>query len=238
MTKDLKTGTRVSIFLAVVFYFLGICTIIGGINTTRERYAFFKTALKTTGQISNIETGRDRKHEIHYYASVTYSVDGQVYENIPLPYYTSDMYMGKSVTLFYDPENPSHIKMKTASVFLYIIICVFVLGFFGLGLGFSASAIRWRKQKKLRKTGLEIYLPITSLNTSSTSINGIPGMFIICEGTNPITGRRQRYVSDNYYSDLDTFMEAGDIVPVYLDRNHPDKYFVDVEHAEPPEIER
>ncbi len=237
MIRNLKRSTGLFIFLAFLFGFITVCIIIGEINNTKERFDFFKTALETEGQISEIKTDRDREGKIHYYASVNYEIDGQSYKDIPLPYYTSDMFAGDSITLFYDPENPYHIEIKTASLFLTIIVFVAALICGAIAIGFTIPVIRWQGQKKLRKTGLYIRLPIASLNVdTSTTENGTPGNYVICEGTNPITGRRQRYVSEHYYSSLDAFMKPGDIVPVYLDRNNPDKYFVDVAYVEPQDI--
>lgn len=234
MQKKLKKDTTMLLLFSVVFSFCSCCIIVGGISRAVTHFRFYKTALETTGTITDIETYQDSDGDSHHQVFVSYMVDGQAYTDIRLSHYTSSMHEGASISLFYDPKNPEHIETKTGSTFEIVMLFVMAVVFGGIGIGFFIPFARQKKKNRLKKTGLCIRLPIAKLEINdSIRINGVPANYIICEGTNPITGRKQHFMSDNYYTFLDTYMAAGDIVPIYIDQKHPDKFYVDAENVEP-----
>lgn len=232
--KQMKNKcNRTIMIISLIFIFCGVIMLCGGIYFALSNAKFSKNALTTTGIISNIEIREDHDGDIHHSVYVSYRVDNIDYTDISLGYYTSGMYEGDAITLYYDPSNPTCVKTKAGAMFETMLLFGMGVVFAAIGSIFMIPVIRHKKKKKLIKTGRCIRLPITGIQIdTSTRVNGIEGHFILCDGIDSNTGRRLRYKSDNYYVYLDTMMNVGDIVPIYIDRNNPDNYYVDVENVE------
>lgn len=120
----------------------GILMILLGINITVSNNKFMKSNPKTTAMITDIEiTYRDnhnsnkRLHENENREFlVTYTVDGETYENIKTGYYTSSRSVGDTITIYYDKDNPRYIIMKDGEYFPLILLSVMGLTFILLGV--------------------------------------------------------------------------------------------------------
>lgn len=234
MKRSKMEGTGIMRIIATVFTLCGVLMLYGAIHNAVSIAKFYKNAIETTGMISQIETTRDSDGDTHHTVYVSYTVDGILYESIQLPYYVTGMYEGDAITLYYTPENPKHVETKTGSMFEIIIFTVMGIIFTAIGVGFMIPIIKRNTMRRLKKTGRCVRLPITSIEiNNSIRVNGIPAHYIICEEVNPATGKKFIYKSSNYYAYLDSKMQAGDIVPIYIDVNDSDKYYMDVENVEP-----
>lgn len=120
----------------------GILMILLGINITVSNNKFMKNNPKTTAMITDIEiTYRDNhnsKHKPHENENreflVTYTVDGETYENIKTGYYTSSRSVGDTITIYYSKDNPRYVMMEDGEYFPLILLSVMGLVFILLGV--------------------------------------------------------------------------------------------------------
>jgi len=99
--------------------------------------------VKTEAVITDIEYyyhGDDTDHDV----LVAYEVDGEGYSSL-LNFYSSSFYVGKVITVYYDPANPSHVVYDSLFVGLALVVIGGVLAvfafraFFATGTSHSAS---------------------------------------------------------------------------------------------------
>lgn len=101
-----------------------ILIVIGSILQISDML-FIKKSLITEATISSIEVEKDINNETNYEVYVTYTINNKKY-NERLRDYNFTMKKGQKVQIFYDPNNPSHIKNNsiTSKYTGFIIMCV------------------------------------------------------------------------------------------------------------------
>lgn len=110
----MKKGTFFLFLFCIIFMFSGVLVTVLGIGITRDYNEFVKTAKYTKGEIKEIITTRDSDGDASHDVYVKYIVDGEEYE-VKSNYYTSSMYVGKEIGVYYDKNNPH--KSKVAPTF-------------------------------------------------------------------------------------------------------------------------
>lgn len=221
------------LLFGLIFFISGISVIIVGIAIKKSNEEFMKTAEKTEGVISNIETytnyNRSKKrNETNHTVYVTYEVDGKTYENVRLSYYTSSMYVGKGITLYYNPQNPGNIKVEEGMTVVTVLTSV-MGGIFAL-VGFLVMFFSFKRGSKLKKTGKRFEGQVLSIDcNTSVRVNGRNPYKVTCRVEDYSKGEAYIYKSKNVY--LDLYEYNLETVPVYVDVNNPAKYFVDVEEG-------
>lgn len=110
----MKKDRSVFLWIAVGLVFLAV-----GVYVT-----FFRTMgmVKTTAEITNIDVvnrGDDNDHIVY----VKYTVDGVDYNDVRLDTWVSTYKVGKNVTVYYDPDDPSQIHGKSFFVGGMAIFC-------------------------------------------------------------------------------------------------------------------
>ena len=113
--------------------------IIGIIMLSINTYAlirdvsFFKTAKTTKATITDIIPTDIRSGS--QMPEVSYKIDNRNYTN-SLYEYNSSMYVGKVVTIFYDPSNPNNIEGGFAGTFEILVLVLGIIlisfGIYGL----------------------------------------------------------------------------------------------------------
>ena len=221
------------VLFGLIFFLAGIGVAFGGVMIKRSNDEFMKTAIKTEGYISDIETYRewdstDDRYETKHRTYVTYEVDGEIYENIRLSYYSSDMYVGKDITLYYDPLNHGNVKVKEGMTFTYIFMLIFG-GIFAL-VGFFVMTTGIKRTPKIKKTGKRYEATVIDIEcNTSVKVNGKHPYRVICRVEDYSAGEAYIYKSKNVYVNLNQY--ELDTVPVYVDPNKPSKFFVDVDEG-------
>lgn len=105
------------VFLVVGLIFLIVSSLIHYFNNR-----FISNAESVIAQISRIETYRDSgidEDSINHDVYVSYSIEGFEYVS-KLDYYSSSMYEGKDITVYYYKENPEIVRCKLDYIF-YIV---------------------------------------------------------------------------------------------------------------------
>ncbi len=213
-----------SIFITVGFFIMALAIFLNIQNSK-----FMKNAIDATAEITKITTSRDSDGDVSHLVQVIFHVDGKSYGG-NLGYYSSDMYEGKTINIYYDPQNPNNFKSNSSNIASFIMIpfggIFFAVGCFILYRGIKSSSL-----KKLKEYGRRIDAKIddVSFNTSY-SVNGRNPYVIECSYFNEIEDKVYSFTSQNIWTNIQPIIDAKNIttIPVYIDENNPSKYFVDI----------
>lgn len=228
--KKRRMGVKETLnFCGAIFALVGLIFLISGIVTTISDINFKNNAEQTQGEIIDIERESYRSHgktRTHHYVTIGYTVDGEYYER-ELSQYNSGMYVGKELTVYYDPDEPGNSKISS-HVFQVVFIGMGGL-FFVLGMTFIMVNVTSSKRiKSLMENGEALTGIVTNvtLNTSMR-VNGRHPYKAECEVIDPYSGDRYLYSSKNVMADISGLI--GSEVTVYTDRNDRSKYYVDID---------
>lgn len=113
-----KIGTLIG---CLVFLAVGVLFLVLGIKALSAPKIEFAT---TEGVVVEIEvlpstTAEDTNN---YQVYVDYVVDGVRYEHAKYGAYSSSMNIGDTVTVLYDPADPTHIEAEGSEIVPYIIV--------------------------------------------------------------------------------------------------------------------
>lgn len=212
-----------------IFIVAGLFIIILGIYLNKENSKFMKDAIETEAEITEITTSRDSDGNVSHSVEVIFYVDGKEYGGI-LGYYNSNMYEGKIIDIYYEPQNPNNFRSDNLNTVIFIMlpfgsICI-IAGFFILYPDIKSIHL-----KKLKKYGRRIDAKIDdiSLNTNY-SVNGQHPYIIECSYFDEIKDKFYSFTSQNIWINLQPIINAKNIttIPVYIDENDSRKYFVDI----------
>lgn len=164
----------------------------------------------------------------HPTAYVKYKVNGKEYER-SLPNYNSGMKVGKTVSFYYNKENPGEIGTNSENM---KVLLVPGFGLLVIALGSSFMIVKERKKKlakKLRKTGERIegeYLQ--TIYNRSCSLNGVSPYYIRCQWKDEVTGQTYLFRSENIWFNPMTAIQEKKITtfPIYRDPIHKNKYTI------------
>lgn len=131
---------------SIIFLMIGILTLCIGCYVFISNKYFMENAEKTNAVIINIET---KKHArgirsgggITHIVTVEYTVDGVEYES-EINDYNSRMYEGKTIEVYYDPDNPSNVKTDSMLIPAWLM---------GIGILFTIIGCLFIATEKYRK---------------------------------------------------------------------------------------
>ncbi|ADU73503.1 uncharacterized protein DUF3592 [Acetivibrio thermocellus AD2] len=224
---------NVVLILGIVFTAAGLIPILIGVTFFLSHYNFISNAARTTAVVTDIKSYRDFDGDKHYEVVIKYSVEGEEYYEIIA--HSPLMYVGREITVYYDPNKPRHVKTM-GFVFDDLFLVGIGLVFFIIGISFTASQFKkFRLRKRLLETGRTVYADISeiTLNTSYT-VNSKHPYVITCKWKDPDTGLFYFFTSDNIWFDPEPIIHEKGItsLPVYIDPENPKNYFVSVKDIE------
>lgn len=223
-----KDTTSFLIIFGAIFFAAGMMFALAGIMHMISLNEFKERAEAVEAEITYIDhsrSTRSRHTSAHTDVFVSYTVDGQEYER-DLNYYTAGMHVGDTIEIYVDPENPSHIE---ADAVFGDVIFMIVGGIFAfIGGCFVVMNIKKKVQgKRLLVNGEQLSAVITSVyRNNNIKINGRHPYKMECEYTDPYSGEKYLFSSDNVMSDISGL--EGYTVTVYADRDDRSKYYIDV----------
>lgn len=127
---------KTMIAIGGLFMGIGIIMLVVSFVVNTNSKKFFKTAVKTEATIENIDEYRDYnrtsgKYRTKYDVYISYqTADGAFYEDVRLGYYKNDMREGQTLTVYYDPQDPTDVRAKEG-----MKLVVWIIG--GIGALFS-----------------------------------------------------------------------------------------------------
>lgn len=225
-------------FLFLIFSLIGIAVLIYSSSARKTDKAFFENAEPVTATICEIEKRETKdsdgniKYEHHVY--VDYEIDGQKYNNVYLCKYPGGMFEGDAVEAFYDPSNPTDIRIDydidqhyndLAGVAIFFI----VVGFLPMIITLMPKLIG-DKNRGLMKTGNCVWATVKSIEADyHKTVNNEHPHWVVCEEVNEAEDTIYRYTSHKVYEYLFYRIQPGDRVAVYVDPTNPDKYYVNLD---------
>lgn len=219
----------IQFILPIIFIAVGLLIIILGIYFNIEASKFMKNAIKTTAEITKITTSHDSDGDVSHSVQVIFYVDNKEFGGT-LGYYSSDMYEGKIINIYYEPQNPNNFRSDNSNMANFILI-PFGIIFFFVGCFILCPGIKSISLKKLKEYGRRIDAKIddVSLNTNY-SVNGYHPYIIDCSYFSEIEDKVYSFTSQNVWTNIQPIIDAKNIttIPVYIDENDSSKYFVDI----------
>jgi hypothetical protein len=211
----MKTGNK-------IFFVLCVITLVAGLAIYLEASAFQKTAKVTEGTIANsglsfYEVKYTSDDGIERTDKRTHSSKGKKYHN------------GEKVKVFYKIDNPDKcrisdgVKSGKKVVKIGVIMVLFNL----LSVYFDRK--RTKTEKSFKTTGRKVEAQILKIDIDmETTIMKKNPYYIDCKWIDPITGREYTHTIRYIWTDPKTLLAGRNTIDVYIDRNDPEKYFMDI----------
>ncbi len=215
-----------------IFSVLGLALLAAALFLVYSTRSFLARAEAVTGTVVEMQATRSNK-------STSYSpvVDYTTAEGRSIRHYSSfatnppSYHVGEPVTVYYLKDKPEKAKLEGFFSLWGISLILGGLGFvfFAIGAGMRLAAqLAERKEADLRQNGTPVLTQYQAvrLNTS-LRVNGRHPFQIVTQWLNPQTGKLHLFHSENLWFDPTSFAEGRGIT-VYLDRQKPKRYFMDV----------
>lgn len=222
----IKNTTNFFILFGAIFFAVGMTFLFSGIIHMISFNAFKNSAETVLAEITYIDPkSAYSDSSTHTDVLVSYTVDGQKYET-ELNYYTTGMQVGDTIEIYVNPDNPSKIK---ADVIIGDVIFMIVGSIFAVigGCFLAVNAAKAAQRKRLISDGEQLPAVITNIYmNNNVRINGRHPYRAECEYTDPFSGERYLFASDNIMDNISGIV--GSTVTVYADRDDRRKYYVDI----------
>lgn len=229
---------RFLIIFFLIFGLTGLGMLIGGFIVMHNSLRFQSTAAEVTGVISDIRTHRDSDGDTRYTVLVSYSYNGQSFEDVPLNYYSSGMYEGKEITLSVDPEAPGHMVSKFGSTFSYLMLLSMGLIFGAVGfIPLICMLVRHISGKRLEANGQVLRATVERIDFNyAVTYNGQHPYIIYCTYYDAYKDVTYRFKSRNLTADPSFNYAPGTSIDVYVDPRDYSKYQVKAEQNPNPKL--
>lgn len=134
-------------FFAFIIFFIIGTFFIGNAFLVKSSFCREEDRVYTTAVIERIETYYDSEGKSNHSTYVRYTVDG-VERTEKFGSYSSDMYEGKQITIYYDRNDPARIGSKGSDMIAFLIMLI--LG----GIFVCISILFLAKSKMMQKAQL------------------------------------------------------------------------------------
>lgn len=167
--------------------------------------------------------------------SVAYTYEGETFET-DLSEYSNGMRAGDEIALYVNKENPTKVRTEMLLYLITYILCGVSIPFLIIGIVFLL-VLRAKKNKKqdLLQNGRMVEAVVTGGQINyNMQINNRHPWKLECQYKDTFTGAVYLFSSNNIWKD--PFLYVDQTIKVYMDKENPRKYYVDVDSLE--EIER
>lgn len=224
---------NVTAILFSIFSIIGIILLVSSFFVFHSFSKFQKNAEKIQGKIVDIQDYYDSDREMHHRVYVTYSYNGNTYENVPINSYSSTMYVGQEITLLCDLDNPQRIMtdfaLQIPGIILMAIGAVFAL------VGVIPLCVMAKKnvnRKKLIAGGNVIHATVDNIQlNTSYSVNGRHPYVVYCSYKDEYKDVTYLFKSENLWTDPHAVFSEGSYIDVFVDRNDYSKYYVNAQQV-------
>ncbi len=168
--------------------------------------------------------------------AVSYTYEGESYE-VNLSEYSSSMHTGDAITLYVNKENPTKVRTE-----MLLFLTTYILG--GISIPFLIIGIvfllvlraKKKKKRELLQNGRMIEAEVTGGQINyNVRVNNRHPWKLECKYEDTFTGATYLFSSNNMWKD--PFLYVGQSVKVYIDRENPRKYYVDLDGLKELETE-
>lgn len=205
-----------------IFLILSLVTIVAGTSIFLEASAFQKKARVTEGTV----VSRDSR-----YFNVKYISDdgaGRIHKGTQSK--NKKHYVGDKFKVFYLIDNPDKSRIsdgkKTGKTVIIAGVALLLLDLVGIYQNRSKN----KSVNKFRSTGRKVEAEITGIETDmNTTVLEKHPYIINCRWVDPMTGRKYTDSITQIWKDPAPLLAGRTHIDVYIDRDDPDKYFMDTE---------
>ena len=216
-----------------IFTIIGILMLAGAAFLSNSTYQFIQQAAIQTGTVVAIEQSESKDSYVYHPVVKFVTADNQAIKfRSSIGSNPPSYRIGESVDVIYIPAEPHKAKINSFMSLWFVEIIVAGIGsiFFLIG-AIPLFIIRLGKntRKRLRDTGDRILamLDRVELNTSF-KVNGRNPYRIICQWKDPMAPSKVYiFYSENIWFNPQPHINQKEIA-VYIDRNNPRKYYVDI----------
>ena len=209
----MNKGTKILLVICIV-------TSLAGVGIIFDASAFQKKAKLTEGTVT------DRRISSYH---VLYTSDDGVQHNKYISQRSSNSFHdGDKVKVFYRADNPDIAQVgdakKTGRTFVILGIIMFLIDVFMIYSNRKAVRIANYYKSNGRKvqaeiTGIEVDYNITIGKSHPYTVG--------CKWSDPMTGRMYTQEITHVRNDPAPLLAGGKTIDVYIDRENPEKYFID-----------
>lgn len=167
MSIKSKTSTIMPILLAIILIGIGTVGLTIVITDELEDNEFFNNAETCPALVNSVHTYTTRSRTstksslrsksrtrytttTHHDAYVSYTINGVNYDNVKVPNVSSSVKKGDTLTLYYNPQKPGYVRIKSDSAYTLIslgILSAFVLGGTAILIVCISKSIRRSRQQ-------------------------------------------------------------------------------------------
>ncbi|MDR0223208.1 MAG: DUF3592 domain-containing protein [Oscillospiraceae bacterium] len=220
------TASLTVLVMGIVFFTVGISIPL---LMLKERDDFMKTAVKADAVITGIYTSGSGDDKTHTVGVRFYDKDGNEIDTT-LSHYSSDMYAGMGIEVWYDPDNPRSI-MSGSLIFPIILLCIFgtigmVMLFFGIR-NLSRTVGKAALRNRLESEGYYVTANVIEHGVMrNTRINGYYPFMIRCDYSEG--GQTYEFTEKFLNDDPAPCITADGKIRVYVDRRDFKNYCIDL----------
>lgn len=210
----MNKGTKILLVLCLV-------TIIAGIAVYFEASAFQKKAKVTEGIVEN-----SRISNFH----VIYTSDDGVKHDLYVSRKNNRLKDEEKIKVFYRIDNPDNARITNGKKGgKKIIIIAFVMLLFDFYMIYKNKK-NIRISNYFKTNGRKIQAEITSVEIDNNiTIQNKHPYSILCNWIDPFTGKEYAHTIKHIWKDPTPLLAGRNTIDVYIDREYPEKYFIDTE---------
>jgi hypothetical protein len=211
----MKPGNKVLFALCAI-------ALAAGVIIYLEASAFQKTVKITTGTVVNSSLSR---YEIKYISDDgiertnkrTHSRKGKTYQN------------GDKVKVFYKIDNPDKCRISDGKKSgKKVVFWAFIMLLFNL-VSIYYGRKKDRTENEFKTTGRKVEAQILKIDIDmTTTIMKKNPYYIDCKWVDPMTGKEYMHTIRYVWTDPKILLAGRNSIDVYIDRNDPEKYFMDI----------
>lgn len=218
--------------MTLLISFIAILAICGSIVLSLYDYVLENKSIKISATIKEINY-----NSISANAVVEYVVNEEKYENNILLLGNDNFSVNDKITIkvdMYTPEkliNNEHLFITVPIVVISLVICLLYI----------PSSIKYIKKdlnkKNIKENGIYIIATISEVfvNNNGKKYKGQFPYRLRCRYQNPADNQLYVFDSEDSYTNIDNIIRKynNQTVVVYLEKGHPENYFVDLDSLLP-----
>jgi hypothetical protein len=210
----MNKGTKILLVLCLI-------AIIAGIAVIFEASAFQKNAKITEGIVEN-----SRMSSFH----VIYASDDGVKHDLYVSRKNNGLNDGEKIKVFYRIDNPDKARINNGKKGgKKIIIIAFVMLLFDFYMIYNNKKTI-RISNNFKTNGRKLQAEIIRVEIDNTiTIQRKHPYSILCNWIDPFTGKEYMHTIKYIWKDPTPLLAGRKSLDVYIDSEHPEKYFIDTE---------
>lgn len=233
----MKSTLPLIIFLSV----FGLLFAAVGIYTLFHTSYIKNNYIKVNAVITDIQYESHRtngKTETREKVFVQYSIDGKTYEN-RLNEYSSSWDVGDTIEVYCNPANHNDVESASVGNTLGIVFTAVGLGVLIVPIVLTVRSVKKKRRRNmLIENGQRVYATVIDIIVDySIRVNNRNPLKLVVEYVD-YNGIQHRFNTHNIWERMDLSYLVGMQIPMYLDRNDINNYYIDTSVIFDPEFQK